>query len=78
MHVVALIRKQIRSLSLYVGVAVCRVPKDCSWGRLLFGEALCFGVCLGVGYGFFSTWSAWLYVGAAAVWMWRYVSNGLP
>jgi hypothetical protein len=44
---------------------------------LLFGEALCFGVCLGVGYGFFSTRPAWLYVEAGAVWMWKHVSFAL-
>jgi hypothetical protein len=46
-------------------------------GRLLFGVATFFAVCFGVGETFFFTCPAWLYVEAAAVWMWGYISSGI-
>jgi hypothetical protein len=56
-------------LSLYVGVRVLELPKDCKWGRLLFLVATFFCVCFGVGSAFSSTRGAWFHVEAVSVCM---------
>jgi hypothetical protein len=58
----------------YVGEMVLAVPQNCNWGRLLFGNAMCFSVCYGVAEEFFFTRPAWLYAQASEVWLWKHVS----
>ncbi len=60
-------------LSLYVGVAVLRLPQDSKRSTLLFAAATFFIACFDVAYAFFSTRQTWPYVELVAVWMWRYI-----
>jgi hypothetical protein len=55
--------------SLCVGVAFYGAPQECLRRRLLFVEALCFGVCYGVSIVFFSTCHTEKHVGEGGMWM---------
>jgi hypothetical protein len=49
------------------------VIQDCNWRRLLFGNALFFGVCYGVATAFFFTYGAWFHAETDLVWLWKHV-----
>jgi hypothetical protein len=61
--------------ALYVGKMVLTVPQDCLREKLDFATAMFFSVCFDVGYAFFSTRPAWLYVENGAVWLWQHATS---
>ncbi len=66
-------KKRKTIFCLYMKETVLIPPHIRLREKLSFAFALFFSARFGVGYTFFFTRPTWLYVAAAAVWMWRHV-----